>query len=151
MNFSLNTLKRGLLLFWALWMTIVLLTNLADLGQHVGLGANWPFVSGNYALIAQTVAIYTLPESLALILFIGVIVWEAWSAFLLFRAFAAFHGAGSQQALYNAFAVSLALWAALVLADEIFIAYSYEGTHMGIFTSQLVTLLAVRLLPNEGR
>jgi hypothetical protein len=46
-------------------------------------------------------------------------------------------------------AAGLSLWAAFVLADEVFIAYAVEAAHWRLFIAQLVTLLAVELLP-EG-
>ena len=59
---------------------------------------------------------------------------------------------GSLPLLYTAFAVSLSLWAAFLLADEVFIAYAVAGTHWRLFTAQLATLLAIELLPeNEAR
>jgi hypothetical protein len=51
--------------------------------------------------------------------------------------------------LYAAFTAGLSLWLAFALADEVFVAYPVEGTHLRLFTAQLATLLAVELLP-EG-
>jgi hypothetical protein len=42
---------------------------------------------------------------------------------------------------------SLGLWAAFLVADEVFIAYAVEATHLRLLTAQLATLLAVELLP----
>ncbi|MEP7291567.1 MAG: hypothetical protein ABI835_07270 [Chloroflexota bacterium] len=153
MKFNLLTLKRGLLFFWSLWLTIVLLTNVTDLLKQAGvLGADWSLASGNYGFMQATTAIHHLPDALVLILFLGVIVWEALATLLLWRAFAAFRGAaaGGLDAVYSAFAVSLALWAALMIADEILIAYSVEGTHMSILVAQIATLLLIRLLPEDA-
>ena len=47
--------------------------------------------------------------------------------------------------LYAAFTAGLSLWLAFALADEVFVAYPVEGTHLRLFTAQL----AVELLP-EG-
>jgi predicted ABC-type ATPase len=77
----------------------------------------------------------------------GVLFWRS------FRQFNGVNGSGLTT-VYTAFGVSLALWAAFVIADEIFIAYetaNLEGTHMGIFASQLITLLVLRLLPDDGK
>jgi hypothetical protein len=41
------------------------------------------------------------------------------------------------------------LWGAFLVADEVLIAYPVEGTHLRLFLVQLVTLLAIELLP-EG-
>ena len=51
--------------------------------------------------------------------------------------------------MYVAFTTALLLWGAFLVADEIFIAYALEATHLRLFVSQLVTLLAIELLP-EG-
>ena len=42
--------------------------------------------------------------------------------------------------------VGLGLWAAFVLADELFVAYEggTEATHLRIFTAQLVSLVLIR-------
>jgi len=153
MRFSLVTLKRGLLFFWAAWLTIVLLTNVFDLLKQSGvLGAGWRFASGNYGFMAATTAIYALPPALVTLLFIGVILWEALAAWLMWLAFLrARDGQSALLARVNtAFVVSLALWAAFMLADEILMAYDVEATHMRIFAAQLVTLLVIYLLPDTG-
>jgi hypothetical protein len=46
---------------------------------------------------------------------------------------------------------SWAAWLAFALADEVFVAYAVEGAHLRLFTAQLVTLLAVELLPEGNR
>ena len=151
MHFSLGTLKRGLLFFWAAWLTIVLLTNVFDLLKQVGvLGQSWTFASGNYGFMAATTAVHALPDALVMLLFVGVVLWEALAAGLLWQAFAAFRAgrATTLARVDTAFAVSLALWAAFMLADEIFLAFDVEATHMRIFAAQIVTLLAIHLLPN---
>jgi hypothetical protein len=54
----------------------------------------------------------------------------------------------SRRLRYAAFSVGLGLWSAFAIADELFIAYAVEGTHLRLFTAQLATLLAVELLPH---
>ena len=52
-----NYLKRSLLLFWAVWLSVVFLTNLADAGKGLGLlGDSWAFASGNLKFIKETTA-----------------------------------------------------------------------------------------------
>jgi hypothetical protein len=51
--------------------------------------------------------------------------------------------------VYLAFTASLTLWLAFLIADEAFIAYPVEATHLRLFIGQLLTLLAIELLP-EG-
>ena len=48
-----------------------------------------------------------------------------------------------------AFGVSLGLWAAFILVDEILIAYGYEHNHQILLTFELVTFLSFYLLPDR--
>jgi hypothetical protein len=139
-------LKRGLVLFWAAWLSLVFVTNLLDGAKAIGLlPDSWAFASGNYAFLCLTTARYGTPQSVNGLLFGGVICWEGLAALLFWLAWRTFPG----RLLYPAFAAGLSLWAAFVLADEVFVAYAVEATHWRLFTAQLVTLLAIRLLP-EG-
>lgn len=144
-------LKRLLLFFWAVWLSVVFLSNLADAGTGLGLlGQSWNFASGNWKLIEETTARYRIPAAVNTLLFAGVIVWEGVAAALLWRAGWSFRGRNaSGKAVYLAFTISLLLWGAFVVADEVFIAYRLEGTHLRLFELHLVTLLAIDLLP-EG-
>jgi hypothetical protein len=144
-------LKRLLLFFWAFWFTVVFLTNLADAGKGLGiLNESWVFASGNWQLIQETTARYRTPAAVNVILFAGVILWEAVAAVLFWLAGWRFRGRSStRKAEYLAFTTSLLLWCAFLVADEVFIAYPLESTHLRLFVVHLVTLLAVELLPEE--
>lgn len=143
-------IKRGILLFWTLWLALVFCTNLLDgLKALLVLPETWPFASGNYSFMVKVVDRYNPPAWLAVFLFIGVVCWEGLATLLFGLAYWKFK-ARDEAALvfvHAAFAVGLALWAAFMLADEIFMVYDVENTHRGLFTAQLVSLLAVRLLP----
>jgi hypothetical protein len=148
---STTTLKRALLFFWAAWLTVVFLTNALDGLKALGLLAeSWPLASGNYRFVAETTARYGSPGWLNGLLFFGVVAWEGLAAALFWRAGWMFrdNGGRGSGATRIAFAVSLGLWAAFLLADEVLIAYAVEATHLRLFTAQLVTLLAVELLPD---
>lgn len=144
-------LKRFLLFFWAVWLTVVFLSNLTDAGKALGLlGESWAFASGNGKLIQETTARYGIPAAVNTILFAGVILWQGVAAVLFWRASWSFRGRTSaRKAVYRAFTTSLLLWAAFLVADEVFIAYPLESTHLRLFIAHLVTLMAIDLLP-EG-
>jgi hypothetical protein len=144
--------KRVLLLFWAAWLNVVFLSNLADAAKGLGwLGESWAFASGNLSVIRETTARYATPDWVNDVLFAGVILWEGVATLLFWRAGWAYRGEGSgRKAVYLAFTASVLLWGAFLLADELFIAYPLESTHLRLFVAHLVTLLAVDLLP-EGR
>lgn len=149
------SIKRGVLLFWALWLSIVLAGNIADgLKALKILPDTWPFASGNYLYMVKVTSIYHTPEWIVAVLFVGIMIWEGLGAYLFWRSFREFNGIKDSglTAVYRAFGVSLALWAAFLIADEIVLVYkigNLQMVHMGIFTSQFITLLAIRLLPDE--
>ena len=149
-GWSITTLKRGLLLAWALWFGIVFLTNACDALKALGvLSHDWSFASGNYDFIAKTTAIYHLPAWADGVLFGGVIVWEGACTLLFVRAFLVTGQKwGVAGPVLDAFVASTALWVAFILADEIFVAYQIEATHREIFTSLLATLIALVILPD---
>lgn len=144
-------LKRSLLLSWAVWLSVVFLSNLADAGREAGLlGDSWAFASGNLKAIKETTARYGTPDLVNAVLFAGVIVWEGVATSLFWWAFWTFRGKKSgRKILYLAFTTSLLLWAAFFVSDEIFIAYVVEATHLRLFIAYLVTLLAIELLPEQ--
>jgi hypothetical protein len=140
-------LKRSLLLFWAVWLSVVFATNLTDGMKALGLlGESWAFASGNYRFLVQTTARYGTPDWLNGLLFVGVICWEGAAALLFWLALLKFRG---RRPLYAAFTASLLLWGAFLIADEVFIAYAVAAAHWRPFTAQLATLLAVELLPED--
>ena len=151
--FTLVALKRGLLLFWALWLSVVVATNVLNSLQALSvLPASFKFVSGNWPWINQTMDPLGVPRVLQALMFAGVIVWEGLAAVLFWRAFAAYRGRSLLQepTVIAACAVNLALWAAFQVLDEVFLAYQPQGVHRAVFANQLITVLALYLLPEEG-
>ncbi|HYT87590.1 MAG TPA: hypothetical protein VEL76_02620 [Gemmataceae bacterium] len=145
-------LKQCLLLFWAVWLTVVFATNFMDRAKALGLlPESWSFASGNYQFVCATTARYGTPAWLNGLLFLGVVVWEGVAALLCWRAWWRFGDKATERRrpLYAAFTVSLLLWAAFLVADEVFISYTVAGTHLWLFVAQVVTLLAIELLPEE--
>jgi hypothetical protein len=147
---GIRTLKRGLLGFWAIYFTLVFVSNAFDALKALGVvGARFPFASGNYAMIVAATAKLAPFAALNAILFAGVLAWEALAAALFWSAFRRVRHRGPVETA--AFVTSIALWAAFVLADELFLAYEggTEGTHVRLFLAQLVSLLAIHLLPDD--
>jgi hypothetical protein len=145
-------LKFVLLFVWAAWLTVVFTTNALDGLKALGvLPENWAFASGNYRLLVATTARYGTSAGINAVLFAGVIAWEAAAAVLFWRAVWLFPSRGTKGngPAHLAFAVSLALWGSFLFADEIFVAYGLEGKQLLLFTSQLVALLVIELLPDQ--
>lgn len=143
---SSRTLKSGILLFWALYFSLVTLTNLLDALRAIGaLPQGWTLASGNYALLVKVTAVHGTPTVIAGVLFLGVIAWEALAAGFFWRAWAT----RVRRVTHIAFTLGLALWAAFVLADELFVAYTLGPTHLRLFGLQLLCLIGLRLLPDD--
>jgi hypothetical protein len=138
-----RTLKSGVLLFWAAWFTVALATDVCDaLKAGRVLPPGWSFSSGNWELLLKVTAVHATPVVIVGVMFLGVIAWEALAALLFWRAWAA-GGRGS----LVAFVVSLALWATFAVAAEIFLAHAIEAVHLRLFGVELLSVLALRLLP----
>jgi len=143
-------LKQGIVCFWAIWLSVTFFANTFDgLKALKIMGEGWRFASGNYAFIVETTRKYSLPTWFAGLLFLGVVLWQGLSALLFWYAFSTLHGTPFPGLLVLdlAFLVSLALWASFMIADEIFMAYDAEATHMRIFIAQLLSLLILYLVP----
>jgi hypothetical protein len=146
-------LKRFLLAFWALYLTLVFSSNLFDALKSLGwLSSSWRFVSGNYSLVASTTAVYDAPPGLTAGLFAGVLCWEALAALLFWWAAFGFRGKERPGggAAFAAMATGLALWSSFIISEEVFVSYKIESVHWGLFTAQLATLLVVELLPENS-
>src|SRR4029450_4861162 len=77
MTVPILLLKHGLVLFWALWLSLTWLTNACDGLKALGLlGNRWPWASGNYARMVATTQQYALPRWLPTLLFLGVVLWQ---------------------------------------------------------------------------
>lgn len=148
MALTSRTLKAGLLLGWAAWLSVIVLTNIIDALKALDLlSDDWSLASGNWELIVQTTAVHDVPRWINAILFAGAIAWQVVATALLWRAFDRVRRGASPTgpSVMAAFTVTLALWFAFVIADEIFIAYTLEPTHWRLFIAMAATLLLLRL------
>lgn len=143
MPVSILTLKQGVILFYALWMSIVTLKNLIEWLKEIGvLPESWRrLLSGNYSAMREVLG-DSVPTALVKTLLILVTIWEAFAAYLLWRALLidfAF--------IPMAFGAALALWAIFMLVDELFSAYDLFVVHLRLFTSTLLILIFLLLIP----
>ena len=151
MEIQLFTLKLGLLLFWCLWFSIVFLTNLFE-GFRVlrVVPITWKFASHNFKPVEHATAGYHAPLWLPRFLFSGILLWQLLAVIYFSRAtILSFYGWTAGRGPANAaFAVGLSLWAAFMIADEIFKEYDTQRSHVLFFIAQLATLLALHVLPS---
>jgi len=147
---TLILLKLGLLSFWYLWFGLVLFTNLCEgLKLLHRMPWTWKFASHNFKPVVLSLAEYAAPSWLSKVIFGGILLWQFLTV-LIFGAATVLSLA--QQSLSwglvdVAFAAGLGLWAAFMLGDEFCKQYEPERGHILFFTAQLVTLMALHLLP----
>jgi hypothetical protein len=145
-------IKRIILLFWAVWLSVVVTTNTLN-GLEVSgvLPQSFKFVSGNWQWINQVMDPLGVPRDLQAVLFVSVIGWEALAAILYWRAVVTYRGRPltQEKATIYACGVNLGLWAAFQVLDEVFMAYEAERVHRVIFINQVLTLLLLHLLPSR--
>lgn len=110
----------------------------------------WPFASGNFRGVTQALNTYSGSRWLPWLLFSGVLCSQLLVVCLYGWAVISSGSAGSLNwpAIDAACASGLGLWAAFMLADEIFKQYDVEHSHVLFFIAQLVTFVSFYLLPS---
>lgn len=144
-------LKAGALFFWACWFTLAATTNIFDLINALwGLPTYWHFRSGNFILVASVLSLYNTPTFFYYLVFIIDILIQATCAILFAVSFLKFWRHQPAWSWINyAFTLSLALWAAFIIIEELFIAYAFEATHIGLCLFELLILFALHFLPHQ--
>jgi len=147
---SIFYFKLGLLIFWGVWYSIAFCTNLCDCFERLGvLRKAWPFASGNLRGITQAVQTYSAARWLPWLLFFGILCLQLLIVFLFWWAIiSSAAGSLNWEAINAAFIAGLALWAALMLADEMFKQYEVEHSHVLFFIAQLVTFISLYGIPS---
>ena len=147
---STITLKFGLVFFWGLWLGMVLLNNVFEgLRAFRILPPYWKFASNNLQVIRQAAGRYHAPLWVPNVLFLGVLLWQGGTLVLFGRALVLFLETGELVlgAINLAFASSIALIAAFIVADEVFQLYELEHIHVLYLIAHVVTLLALHVMP----
>lgn len=149
---AIVSLKRGVLLYWSLWFSVVWFANVADRLRAAGyINPAWKAGYGDFSVLSTSSALYGAPTHLSAAMITLVLVWEALTVGFFWRAFAKFRGVHQAEhfSLRGAFILALTLFAAFLLADESFARHSREPTHMLIFVALLISLLVTYFLPEQ--
>ena len=151
-------LARAILLFWALWLSVVSASNAVDALQAAGLLApGLHFASGNFALVAETLSVYAVPRGSAAVLFALVLVLEIAASWLFWRAALdpdplAPHAPAK---VLHPFLVGIGLFCGFLVFDEVLLVYrrfpNLETTHFAILSALLLSLVLIRVLDGGRR
>lgn len=146
-----DTFKKIIVGFWTLWWLIAFWTDVVGALAHTGLlAASWA-PDTNYPPLAESLKMYQAPDWLVSCLFAGIILWSllatltfCWAALSLGRSRAVW-----MRRTQVAFIVSLTFWLAFFLADQLVMKFDFEENHMVQGGFQLLTYLALFLLPEK--
>ncbi len=150
-SINLTSFKKTIVLFWALWWSIALWTDIVGAMAHVGwLNASWaPDI--NYPFLAKSLEMYHAPQWMVVTFFIGIIVWSAVSTIAFIWAAKALKQPKSVwlKRAEKAFIISLGYWLGFFLADQLVMKFDLEENHMVQGGFQVLSFLSLYLLPDE--
>ena len=147
---TLVAIKRGLLLYWSLWFTVVFASNGLDGLKALGvIDKGWKLAGGDFTQISPAAAIYGVPARASGVLLVCLMVGEGITVAAFWRAFGKFRGLKNAdgRALAAAFILAISLFAALLLADRFLGGHLFMAMHLKILVALLVSLLVVYFLP----
>ena len=143
---TITFLKQGILLLWAMWLSMVTVMNILETLKALHLLPQNFKASSNWSLMLRLTAIYKTPIWLNAFMFVGVIVWETVATLFLWAAFFT----GNLETATTAMIICIALWAAFILLNQFFLVFTTEPAvatvHRDLFVAFLVSLMALRLL-----
>jgi hypothetical protein len=136
--------KRILIGFWALFFSLVALTNLVDLLDTLG-AFDWRFLnSENYAYLHSVVKVYDVGSLVTKLLLAGALAIETIGAVLFWRALVA------RTRPLIALCWGALVWIAFIGMTEFFTAYQSESVFRELLMLTIATALAVVLIPDTG-
>ncbi|KTD56004.1 hypothetical protein Lsai_2134 [Legionella sainthelensi] len=151
---SFRIFAQGIILMWALWISIVFLTDFCNL--MVGfdlLPADFPASSHNLDWIHQFLKLYWLDnDRMCLILFSIINLWVMAIAVLYWRAFISYYTCGKYYVyrVMQAFILNMSLFVCFLVTDEIFIQYQAGHSHMNMLLYMFTSLIAFLYLLDKN-
>ena len=144
-------LKRIIIAFWALWWTLAFLTDFLGGLYFLNLFTESWVPHSNYPILVTSLAQYHVPNWLPIVFFVGIIGWSLVSALaFIVAALTPRQPLQRWRAKVNAaFIISLSLWFGFFIADQVVMMFDLEQNHMVQGGFQLLTFIAIYLLPDD--
>lgn len=145
-SYPMNILHNGIVLFWALWWSIVFIYDSLDFLQKNGMVSQGWRLSNNYNLLKEALGHYKILNHrylidffyLLIILFVFIIAILFWLGFIS-------HELMSIDLIELAFMLSFFLDVSFILFDELTIEYQHEHTHIVRTTFRLATFILYKM------
>lgn len=146
MELSIAQIKSGIVLLWALWLSLVTLMNGLEALKALGSLPSRFKTSSNWSLMLRVTETYRTPVWLVGVLFALVILWELLTSVALWVALLS----GSPEVATTALGLLTLLWGGFMLANQFYMAWLTDpglvAAHRSLFGVSLLSLLAYRLL-----
>jgi hypothetical protein len=138
-------LKRLLVVFWAMYFSLVAVTNLVDLlGQFSAL--HWTFLNSmNFSYIRSVVKVYHVGAVPTKVLLTGALIVEATGAALFWRAAVERRARAALQAL----CFGALVWIAFIFMTEFFVAYAAEPPFRELLTLTIASAVFIAVAPDS--
>lgn len=143
--------KKIMVIFWLLWWAIAFWTDVIGLMAHYNLLHQTWAPDLNYPFLAQSLTMYHVPSYFPLIAYIGIMLWSGLATLAFIRAGVAIFQKSDQWKNYanTAFIISLCLWLAFFIADQLIMKFDLEANHMAQACFELLCYLAMYVIPDD--
>lgn len=151
-NINTEFFKKIIIVFWTIWWLIALWTDVVGLLAHFGLLQKSWAPDTNYPFLVESLKMYNPPVWVPPLCFAGILFWSLLSTL----AFGWVCIGLNQSAAYwrqradIAFIISLSYWLAFFLTDQLVMKFDLEENHMVQGGFQLLTYLALYILPTKA-
>lgn len=141
--------KKLLIIGWMLWWAIAFLTDFLGGLKQLGLvHYDWVY-NGNYPFLVECLTMYHVPSWIPIFLYSGIIFWLFLSTIAFIYACA---GLRKDPVTWKkrasvAFMISILLWVAFFLGDQIVMKFDLEENHMVQASMEFISYLSLFLLP----
>ena len=148
-KYNLN-FKRLIVIFWCLWWLVAFWTDIIGAVSHLGmLKASWA-PDSNYPFLVKSLKMYLENDLLPAVLFTCIVICSGISFLLFLKAVCMKYTKDKWYTNVNmAFIFSMVYWMLFFLADQIVMNYDLEQNHMVQGGFELLSYLAIHLLPDE--
>jgi hypothetical protein len=143
--------KRLLLLFWAMYFTMVALTNFVDILDEFGV-LHWVFLnSGNFDYLVSVVKVYEVGPDLTKAMLVGAWLIEVTGGILFWRALLSYgRSPGGRLKGLTALCWGVFVWTSFVFMTEFFVAYTAEAPFRELLMIMIACGIAVALVPDDA-
>ena len=139
-------LRRLLLAFWAMYFSMVAVTNTVDLLDQLG-ALHWTFLnSGNFDYMRSIVGVYDVGATATKLLLACALAVELVGAVLFWRALLS----GRTRVALQAVCWSVLVWISFTFMTELFLAYTSESPFRELLTLAIGSALVIALVPDDA-